>query len=104
MGIQPGYISTQLGHADVAVTARHYARWCGAEEYRQPMRLGSGEVPSDLLARLQSHQSPTNAETAEGGDFVTTGFFKGNWRLRQSFSEKIFSATFRMRVLAFISA
>jgi len=28
-GAQLGYISRQLGHSDVSVTARHYARWAG---------------------------------------------------------------------------
>lgn len=53
---QLGYVSRQLGHADVAVTAKHYARWCG-EEYREPMVLESGEVPADLLARLAGEAS-----------------------------------------------
>ena len=29
LGVQLSYVSQQLGHSDVAVTARHYARWCG---------------------------------------------------------------------------
>ena len=37
-GVQLGYISRQLGHADVGVTARHYARWCGDDGYREPLR------------------------------------------------------------------
>ena len=32
-GVQLGYVSAQLGHADVGVTARHYARWIEADEY-----------------------------------------------------------------------
>jgi integrase len=65
-GVQLGYISRQLGHADVAITARHYARWCGDDAYRRPLELAEGEVPADLLARLgESHQSPTiGAEAA----------------------------------------
>jgi integrase len=51
-GIQLGYVSQQLGHADVAVTAHHYARWCGGDVYREPPRLRPGEVPADLIARL----------------------------------------------------
>jgi len=51
-GVQLGYVSQQLGHSDVAVTARHYARWVGGMEYREPMQLEPGEVPADLLARL----------------------------------------------------
>ena len=54
-GIQLGYISVQLGHADHNVTARHYARWI-PKEYVEPMRLLPGEVPADLLARLSSRQ------------------------------------------------
>jgi integrase len=33
-GVQLAYVSAQLGHADVAVTAKHYAAWCGGDEYR----------------------------------------------------------------------
>ena len=60
-GVQLGYVSAQLGHANVSVTAEHYARWCGGEEtYRDPMVREEGEVPADFLARLsESHQSPT---------------------------------------------
>jgi integrase len=52
VGIPLGYVSEQLGHADVAVTARHYARYLGAEGFRTPLALAPGEVPADLLARL----------------------------------------------------
>lgn len=51
-GVQLGYISRQLGHADVAVTAQHYARWVAGSEYRDPMARRPGEVPADFLARL----------------------------------------------------
>ena len=57
-GVQLGYVSAQLGHADVSVTAKHYAKWCGAEGYRDPMTRQPGEVPADFLARLESQQSP----------------------------------------------
>jgi integrase len=50
-GVSLGYVSKQLGHADAATTARHYAEWIG-EGYREPMVLEGGEVPADLLARL----------------------------------------------------
>jgi integrase len=36
-GVQLGYVSAQLGHADVAVTARQYARWIEDDHYREPM-------------------------------------------------------------------
>jgi integrase len=53
-GVQLGYVSKQLGHADVGVTARHYARWAGGDLYRAPMQLEPGEVPADFLARLET--------------------------------------------------
>ncbi len=55
VGIQLPYVSKQLGHADVGVTAKHYARWTGGNTYRSPLNVGEGEVPADLLARLQIH-------------------------------------------------
>ena len=51
-GVQLAYVSEQLGHADIQVTSRHYAKWCGGDVYREPMRLEPGEVPADLLARM----------------------------------------------------
>jgi integrase len=51
-GVTLGYISRQLGHANLAITAKHYARWAGGDEYREPHRLAPGEVPADLLARI----------------------------------------------------
>ena len=50
-GVQLGYVSQQLGHADVAVTARHYAKWAAGTEYREPVMPGPDEVPADLLVR-----------------------------------------------------
>ena len=53
-GVQLGYVSTQLGHADVAVTARHYARYVGSgADYIEPPTLARHELPADLLARLK---------------------------------------------------
>ena len=51
-GTQLGYVSRQLGHSDVATTARHYARWAGGDAYRSPLEIRQGEVPADFLARL----------------------------------------------------
>jgi hypothetical protein len=64
----------QLGHADVSVTARHYARWAGGDAYRQPLEVGEDEVPADLLARLaeKSPQSPHNAAEARKGEAPET--------------------------------
>ena len=59
-GVQLGYVSSQLGHADVAVTARHYAKWIGGDVYREPFQLRPGDVPADFIARsaYESAQSP----------------------------------------------
>lgn len=66
-GIQLGYISEQLGHADVATTARHYARWAGGKAYRLPLEVLAGEVPADLLARVETIELPDRQnERAEG--------------------------------------
>ena len=59
-GINPAYVSRQLGHADWSVTARHYARWTGGNYYIEPELLQPGEVPADLLARF-SVTSPEQA-------------------------------------------
>jgi integrase len=64
LGVPVAYISRQLGHANVGVTTRHYARWCGGDEYRPGPVLAPGEVPTDLLARV-GHPS-TDAERASG--------------------------------------
>ena len=51
-GIQLVYVQRQLGHSTPQVTARHYAKWCGGDEYEEPIRLRPNEIPADLLARL----------------------------------------------------
>jgi integrase len=51
-GVPLSYVAAQLGHASIAVTERHYARWIPGEGYRTPPELAEGEVPADLLARL----------------------------------------------------
>ena len=72
-GIPLGYVSRQLGHSDVAVTARHYARWVGDDVYRQPVRLRRDEVPADLLARLpESPQSPPSFGEVADDDSLST--------------------------------
>ena len=58
------YIAEQLGHADASVTARSYARWIGSGSYRSPLEVHPGEVPADLLARLDSGRG---MKTANGG-------------------------------------
>jgi len=63
-GVQLGYVSQQLGHADVAITARHYARWAGGDAYRRPLEVREGEVPADLLERMAT--MAVDAVNAEG--------------------------------------
>ena len=45
-GVQLGYVSRQLGHGDVATTARNYARWTGGRRLpgtdAAPARRGAG--------------------------------------------------------------
>ena len=44
-GVQLGYVSGQLGHSDVSITARHYARSAGGDSYRNPLEVREDEVP-----------------------------------------------------------
>jgi integrase len=64
-GIQLAYVSKQLGHSDIAITAKHYGKWCGGDVYAEPARLLPGEEPADLLARLAAGD-PTGDPTASG--------------------------------------
>lgn len=50
-GVTLAWISKRLGHQTVVVTAKHYATWAEAD-YRAPLVLAEGEVPPDLLARI----------------------------------------------------
>ena len=67
-GVQLGYVSLHLGHSHVAVTARHYARWCGDDVYRDPIALAEGEVPADLLSRLAGERPQGNLLAPERSD------------------------------------
>ncbi len=67
-GVPLAYISAQLGHGDAAVTAKHYARWTGGAEYRDPMLRRPGEVPADFLARLPGAKALTKALTGRRGE------------------------------------
>jgi hypothetical protein len=66
-GVQLGYVSAQLGHADVVVTARHYAKWIGGDVYREPFQLRPGDVPADFIARsaYEFAQSPPSSPPSE---------------------------------------
>ncbi len=59
-----------MGHAptSVGMLRRRYAKWIGEENdwsYWAPMRLLPGEVPTDVLARLQ--QTLTSPQHASEG-------------------------------------
>ena len=63
-----GYVSTQLGHSEIATTSSFYAKWIDTD-HQQPPVLGPTEVYADFLARLgKSHQSPTTDELGEVED------------------------------------
>ena len=54
-GVPLAYVAAQLGHSKIDVTAGHYARWV-RDAYREPPRIGPGEVPADLLTRLGTRE------------------------------------------------
>jgi len=66
-GVQLAYVSSQLGHGDVAVTAKHYARWTGGDEYTAPRIVGPDEVPADLLSRIEAESRHPNLTPAASG-------------------------------------
>ena len=53
-GIVLKWISLQLGHANVGITERHYARWMAQDGYRNPWLVPEGQLPTDLFATLDS--------------------------------------------------
>ncbi len=59
LGAPVAWVSESLGHANWAVTARHYARWVD-DAARQPLtpKLDSGDVWPDLLARVGGDNHP----------------------------------------------
>ena len=62
-GVQLGYISVQLGHANPLVTAQHYAASIG--DYREPLVPTVGELPADLIERI-CEGSEVNTGTHSG--------------------------------------
>ena len=64
-GVQLGYVSRQLGHSKPTVTADHYAKWCGGDDYRDPLTPRNGELPADLLARIPA-ESPSYSRHPDG--------------------------------------
>ena len=74
-GVQLGYVSSELGHADVSVTAKHYARWIGGSRYREPMTLRPGEVPADFIARISD--GPERPITSQKNESVGIGLVSG---------------------------
>ena len=83
-GVQLGYVSRQLGHADVTTTARHYAKWIEGEEYRGPLVLLPGEIPAGLLACLSdcsqfAHNGEWESEAASEVPEIARGSGSGGW-------------------------
>jgi integrase len=51
-GIVLKWISLQLGHSNVGITERHYARWMAQDGYQNPWQVPTGGLPVDLFAEL----------------------------------------------------
>ena len=49
-GVPVAYVSKQLGHASIATTLKHYAKWCDGDDYVDPVRLSPSQLPADLLS------------------------------------------------------
>ncbi len=76
LGAPVAWVSEALGHANWAVTARHYARWVD-DAARQPVspELQSGDVWPDLLARVGATIDPESTPKrphAHFGETVTS--------------------------------
>jgi hypothetical protein len=55
-GVSIQWVSKQLGHTSIGTTETHYAEYRGAGghdfAYVEPLKFREGEVPADLLSRL----------------------------------------------------
>ena len=73
-------ISVSTG-GDLGSLEGKYARWAGDDAYRQPLEVGPGEVPADLLARLSRTEfhRPSGA-SCPGWDFARNGHPRGAGR------------------------
>ena len=75
LGAPVVWVSESLGHSNLAITARHYARWMDDAAGRQfTSELDSGDVWPDLLARVEATidpESPSNALHAGLGRLAT---------------------------------
>ncbi len=71
-GVQVDYIQQMLGHADDAITRKHYAQRAKITEetYADPIVRHEGEVTPDLLARIEqnSHQKSHHLTDQAWGD------------------------------------
>ena len=57
-GIVLKWISRQLGHGNIGVTERHYARWMDEDGYKNPWQVSDGQVPTDLFAETDCWRAP----------------------------------------------
>ena len=74
----------QLGHSEITTTARHYAKWIDADEYREPIPLLPGEVPADLIARISGAESPRTPHEADSTEVTDSDNVHGHEDLRGS--------------------
>ncbi len=51
-----------------------------SDTYREPMQLYPGEVPADLMARLESPESPPTFVGAPDAPNATLREYGGSWR------------------------
>ena len=79
-GVDPNNVSRQLGHADVAITAKSYAKWCHGDHYVDPIPLAPNELPADLLVRV--------AGRSESGQPKKTSSDQQNHRLSNRLSKR----------------
>lgn len=66
VGVRIELISRHLGHSDIAITQRHYAKWLPGEDV-DPYLREPGEVWADFLARLPGAEAEGQAEAATVG-------------------------------------
>ena len=93
-------MSRQLGHSDVSITARHYARWAGGDAYRSPLEVSEDEVPADLLARFaaKSPQIPHSAAHARMHEPPGTVKFRGLGSVAGARSDRLHTVLRRLVV------
>ncbi len=67
VGVNPAWVSRQLGHSDWNVTAKHYAKHIERAAYEEPLTLETGEVHCDFFARLPKKSPPLSPHHTKTG-------------------------------------